>query len=311
MTRRTSSFLIGLFVIIGIFLGIFALGWFGEAQRYFRSYKTYVAFFTESVRGLDRSSSVAYRGIDIGHIQSIEIAPDPRYVMITMRIRRPELITGSSVAEIATSGIAGASYVNISPLPPGQSASATPRDVPVRYPVIPTRPAELPAMLSSAQAVVAQLQQADIKGLVQEASRTVRLAGDVLGGRQTRDILAGLQKTAGSLGDSAAALDAALAQGQLSKLLAELQRSVADTQSLLERLNSQLAAAELPEAAAATRRTVRDLDEQTRILSSDVGVTLENLQQASDTLQKLLERLYARPSELLFSQPLPARSGTR
>jgi phospholipid/cholesterol/gamma-HCH transport system substrate-binding protein len=311
MRRKTSSFLIGVFVIMGILLGIFALGWLGEAQRLVRSYTTYAAYFPQSVRGLYRSSTVAFQGIDIGHVQAIDVAPDPTYVMVTMRIYRPGLVSPRTYAQIDTTGLAGVAYVNLSDAPSGQPSDPPRYDFPVPYPVIPTRPSQLDAILAATQSIVGQIRGSDLPALIHEADLTVQAAGNVLGGAQTQQILASLQAASQGLNSTLTALNTVLNQGQLQQMLAETSRSVAEAGKLLSALQAQTEAAQLPQAAATTRQTIEDLDAQIRVLSTQTNAALENLNRASDSLNRLLQLLYQRPSDLLQSQPAPERGGTR
>ena len=311
MRRKTSSFLIGVFVIVGVLLGILALGWLGEARQLVRTYTTYVALFPESVRGVYPSSPVAFQGIDIGHVQAIDVAPDPTYVMVTLRIYRPELVTPRTYAQIDTTGIAGSAYVNLADAPAGDVPDPPRYGFSVRYPVIPTRPSQLASILAATQDVVGQIQASDLPALIRQADRTVQAAGDVLGGSQTRQILSSLQAASEGLTSTVTALNTVMTQGQLQTMLADTSRSVTEAGKLLSALQAQAEAAQLPQAAATTRQTIEDLDSQIRMLSTQTNAALANLNQASDSLNRLLGRLYQRPSDLLQSQPVPERGGTR
>jgi phospholipid/cholesterol/gamma-HCH transport system substrate-binding protein len=254
---------------------------------------------------------VAYQGVDIGRVQSIDVAPDPAYIMVTMRIYRPDLIRSNTMAQIDTTGIAGAAYINLFAAPAGGAVSPPRLDFPVSYPVIPTQPSALNAILASAEQLTGQLQSSDIAALVGNIDATVKETGALLAGPQVRDILANLQTASRNLSETAASLSSATSQGDLAAILKETRSSLAATQELLATLRSQVDTAQIPRAVAMTRQTVSDLDAQTRLLAGQVGVTMENLQQASDTLNKLLQRLYLNPSALLASQSPAQRQGTR
>jgi phospholipid/cholesterol/gamma-HCH transport system substrate-binding protein len=304
MTRRSSGFLVGIFVIVGILVLILALGYFGEGQRYLQTYTTYVTFFDESVDGLGVNSPVKYEGLDIGHIQKLEVAENPRYIQVTLQVTKPQLITPDVYAQIASTGLTGGNFINVLPSHPGQSGSVLRPDLPVEYPVIASRPSELTSLMASAQSVARQLQQADLQRTVEEVDRTVRLAGDLLQSARLQDILARLDQASRNLDQTMASLNRAAGSGDLERILRE-------TRSLLADLQTQAQAADIPETAAAARAVLEDLDRQSALLGTQAYDTLENLRQASDSLNKLLERLYVRPSDLLYSRPPPARRGTR
>ena len=249
--RKRSGLLIGIFIIVGVAIGVFALGWLGGAQRYFRSYKLYTAVFAESVRGVYPATSVAFQGVDVGSVQSVGIAPDPAYVEVVLRIYRPELIRANTVAQIAQTGIAGSAYIELSPLPGPENTPAPSFDFPISTPVIPTEVSTLNAVLSSARAVAGELQASDV-------------------GAQAR-------------------------------------ASLVAARELLSSLQTQLDASDVPQTIALTRRTVEDLDTQVRVVSDRAGTAIDNLQQATDALNKLLQRLALQPSALLSSQAPPRR----
>ena len=81
MARRNSSFMIGLFVTVGLVIGIAAIIWVG-ASTYFEKGSLFVTYFDESVQGLQVDSRVKYRGVDIGKVQSIGVAPDRKLVEV-------------------------------------------------------------------------------------------------------------------------------------------------------------------------------------------------------------------------------------
>jgi paraquat-inducible protein B len=82
---RTNHWKLGLFVVVGIGALIAVLFWIG-AQRFRRESFASVAFFDESVQGLDVGSPVKFRGVTVGTVANITIAPDHRHVQVTQDI---------------------------------------------------------------------------------------------------------------------------------------------------------------------------------------------------------------------------------
>jgi phospholipid/cholesterol/gamma-HCH transport system substrate-binding protein len=311
MKRRTYNLIVGIFVVVGILIAIFALGYFGEAQRYLRNYATYATFFDESVHALEPNAAVTYLGIGIGHIKSLQVAPDARHVEVIVQISRPELITKDVYAQIATTGLTGGNYIDIVPVPPDQRVPPPRLDFAVPYPVIPSQPSQISSLLASAQAIVEQVRSSDIQRTFQEVDRTIALAGDFLGSSELKDIVARLDAASRNLDRTIEGLNQALGTGELQDVLAETRTTLEGATSLLQQLTTQAEAAGIAETATLARSTLEDLGRQSRLLGGEVGTTLDNLRQASESLNRLLDRLYLRPSDLLFSQPPPARRGTR
>ena len=61
MARQKTNLIIGLFVILGVVMGVVAIIWVG-ATSYFQKGATYVSYFDESVQGLQLNSAVKFRG---------------------------------------------------------------------------------------------------------------------------------------------------------------------------------------------------------------------------------------------------------
>ncbi len=85
MAGKTSKFMVGLFVSLGIILTVVAIIWVG-ATKYFEKGNRYVAYFDESVQGLQRDSIVKYRGVDVGRVERIGVAPDNKLISVVMKV---------------------------------------------------------------------------------------------------------------------------------------------------------------------------------------------------------------------------------
>ncbi|OGP87692.1 MAG: hypothetical protein A2157_18730 [Deltaproteobacteria bacterium RBG_16_47_11] len=112
MARRTSKFMIGLFVTIGILIGMVAVVWLG-ASKYFEKGATYVTYFDESVQGLQLDSAVKYRGVEAGRVEKIGVAPDHRLIEVTMNINLRGKIERDHVAQLKAVGITGIVFVEL------------------------------------------------------------------------------------------------------------------------------------------------------------------------------------------------------
>lgn len=84
-TTATNHWKLGLFVVVGVVAMIAALFWLG-ARRFQRTSFPAVSYFDESVQGLDLGSPVKFRGVTVGTVADITIAPDHRHVQVTSDI---------------------------------------------------------------------------------------------------------------------------------------------------------------------------------------------------------------------------------
>jgi ABC-type transporter Mla subunit MlaD len=77
MSEEARRFRLGLFVIGGVVL--FALGVFAlTAGRLFRKTHPLYCYFQENVQGLEQGGAVKFRGVEVGHVQSVNVVPRAR-----------------------------------------------------------------------------------------------------------------------------------------------------------------------------------------------------------------------------------------
>jgi phospholipid/cholesterol/gamma-HCH transport system substrate-binding protein len=90
MATGTNHYKLGLFVLVGLAMAltfVITLGarnWNAESVRY-------TSYFDESVQGLDVGSPVKFRGVTVGRVATIGVAPDQRHVQVTSELTVPDL----------------------------------------------------------------------------------------------------------------------------------------------------------------------------------------------------------------------------
>jgi phospholipid/cholesterol/gamma-HCH transport system substrate-binding protein len=123
----SSYFKIGLFTVLGVvaLFGIaFALG-LHTSQPETIEFHTY---FDESVQGLELGAPVKYRGIPIGNVSTIEIAPDHRFVHVVLGcdVKKANAVGLIDVppdlrAQLGIQGITGVKLVDMDFFNPSES----------------------------------------------------------------------------------------------------------------------------------------------------------------------------------------------
>src|SRR4051812_4986366 len=128
MTAPANHWKLGLFVVVATLVGLAAIMYFG-ARTLPRTSVAYTSFFDETVTGLEIGSPVRYRGVIIGSVAAIAIAPDRRHVAIRYdltvdvlgrlglaaprgtetKLRMPTDLR----AQIASTGVTGVKYLQI------------------------------------------------------------------------------------------------------------------------------------------------------------------------------------------------------
>src|SRR5215207_3578433 len=85
MSAPTNYYKLGLFVVVGFVVAVIGATVSGIASMRNETVK-YHTYFNESVQGLDLGSAVKFRGVTIGHVSAIEIAPDHRLVDVVSEL---------------------------------------------------------------------------------------------------------------------------------------------------------------------------------------------------------------------------------
>lgn len=156
--RKASHLKLGLFLLACAGVGAVALIWVG-ATRIFESSKTYAAFFAEPVTGLQSGAPVKHLGVQIGRVDSVDLAPGDRVVQVLVKIRSGFRRDPSMALSLAQPGVTGSPFLALEDAAPDERKE--PSHPPTRYPVLPVRPGG-----GGISAIERQLSSLDLQGLV-------------------------------------------------------------------------------------------------------------------------------------------------
>ena len=291
MARQKTNLIIGLFVILGVVMGFAAIIWVG-ATSYFQKGVTYISYFDESVQGVQLNSPVKFRGVDVGLVENIRVAADNRHIGVVMKINMKEDLQKNYVAQLKSAGITGVMFVELDLTKPGEPDFSPKIDFPSEYPIIASRPSELQRLMAGANDVVQQFKQIDAKGISDQLLATTKSLEEVIRGKQMASILTRIDAAAGNLDRLTARADKILGEAGLDKTVVEAREAIKGAQAMLATINEQVLGMQLPATLAKTRELTRELQ-----------ATSQNLRQSSETLEMFLQRVYERPSDLLFGKP--------
>jgi phospholipid/cholesterol/gamma-HCH transport system substrate-binding protein len=158
METRVSYSIVGAFVLALSVAIVGGVLWISSGRAARKNYDTYLAYFTESVSGLNRQAPVKYRGVDVGSVREIRLDPsDPQRVQLVLAIERGVPIKEDTVAVLSVQGLTGIAFLDLeggsreSPLLAPKEAGG--------YPVISTRPSLLRRLDTEVSALVADVSQ--------------------------------------------------------------------------------------------------------------------------------------------------------
>ena len=314
--------MIGLFVTIGILIGMVAVVWLG-ASKYFEKGATYVTYFDESVQGLQLDSAVKYRGVEAGRVEKIRVAPDNRLIEVVMKINLRGKLEREYVAQLKAAGITGIVFVELDRKESDKPDLSPKITFASEYPVISSKPSDVKQLLTGIDNVIQSLNKIDTQGISDQIKSTLKV----------------LESVVASVDNVVGSVEKALGTGNLEEAVVEVrntllkvQNFVSDAQKDLQAMNLgksgtnienatarldtimnsgeiEEVLAEVKDAAKKMNQLVEGLDKRSLAITNNIKGTSENLKRASESLEMLIDRVYASPSDLLFGEPPPRRRG--
>jgi phospholipid/cholesterol/gamma-HCH transport system substrate-binding protein len=328
VSTQASNLKVGVFVIAGLILGVGAIAWLGASQ-YLKGAATYVAFFNESVQGLQNDSTVKYRGVDVGRVKAIRVAPDYRLIEVVMDIEFEGDLSTEIVAQLTSAGITGITFIELDHKKKDEKDLSPRIDFVTEYPIIPSRPSELTRIVSTLDKVMTQIGEIDFKGMGGKVEDTINSVQKLLSDQRLQRAMDHLESASKATDQLTSRLDRLLNDVAVKDLVAnsratmaglkamvkETRNAVAAGKKMLDTMTNEIEQMKLPETAAQANHMFRDLNmrsqqvgAQAHQLASEAQTVVRNLAQASATLRNLLRQLEKNPSSIIFSEP-PAPRG--
>jgi phospholipid/cholesterol/gamma-HCH transport system substrate-binding protein len=262
--------------------------------RYFERGDRYVTYFDESVQGLQEDSRVRYRGVDVGVVMGIRLAPDQKLIEVPLKLKLKKEVVKEVVAQLKVNPITGQVYVELDRLKPEEKVRAFKMDFTPKHPVIPSRFADIQKAMSGLNILVEKLEDADTKGIFDQFRSTVKQVEIFFRGPRMESILEKVEGTMANLKSSTGNMDKIIASGRVEEVLTE-------TRDTLKEARTTMTAAQglMIRMDEAVGRTVT--------LAAEIKATNDNLRHATETLDTLVNRINERPPDLLFGKPSPGR----
>jgi phospholipid/cholesterol/gamma-HCH transport system substrate-binding protein len=304
MVKKKNYFMVGLFVLIGLASGVVIIVWL-SASQYLQKGKTYATYFDESVQGLQIDSSVKYRGVDIGIVDKIRVAPDYRLIEVIMKINYAGNLD-NTIAKLKTVGITGIVYVELDHRKTGDIANSPNITFTPEYPVIPSNSSEVKQILSGIDSVIEQINQIDFKGISDQLKITIKSINTFVSGDEMKRIIKNLDTMAISLDSAADKVNKIVSDGRFDDILDDTRESIKEAKAVIKKLKVEVNVLNLGETSDKVNRLIDNTSHKIKLIGEELQNTSENLRRASENLDEVLERLKADPSDIIFSEP-PAK----
>lgn len=297
MESKVNFAVVGAFVLI---LGALLIGgvmWLSSGKSYGKAYDTYLVYMSESVSGLSLDAPVRYRGVQVGGVRRIELAPgNAEQVQLTLDIEHGTPVKQDTVAVLREQGLTGIAHVELS----GGS-----RDSPAleagpgeKHPVIRAGPSLMLRLDTAVTALLTNLNRSSesVNALLDEENRAAlgrtlvnleRLSSTLA--NRTGTIDAGLNHASRAMENTARLT--ALASTELPQLLQRIQRSA----DAFDRMANETA-----RAGSSTANTIESVRAEAL---PEARQAITELRELTASLRRFSEALERNPGMLLQGRP--------
>ncbi len=272
MANQSEKLKIGLFVVGSAVLVIGMIIWLG-AFSFFESSQTVVAYFTESVQGLESDSPVKFRGVTVGRVKGIRLAPDGLLIEVVMGLDRKFKVTDDLGVKMNLVGITGLKYLEMDTFKPDQKRETPPLSFEPRYPVIATYPSDIKEFGSALENIFQKNKTVDVEKISYHMVRVASRLDQILADPKLDTLGSDTADAINEVKDSAKRLNEEIARAQIAK---QLHKTFEKTSELLQ---------EGTETARSADRMIRRTDNNLSVLSQKLNKSADNLTEFTRTIR--------------------------
>ena len=292
-------------------------------SRFFHKGNYYVTYFNESVQGLDIDSPVKYRGVPVGRVERIEVAPDSKLIKVVLKIETGQALERDIVSQLKSVGITGAMFIELDRRKAGEPDRSPPLSFPSEYPIVASKPSDISQFLQGIDDVLGKINRVDFEGIEQKIKNNLDRIEQTIAGVDVKGLSSSVQANLDGL-------RRILEDDKWRSILASIDRASISLTALLDRGSGAVGAAEkafsnLEGILTEKRETIRKVfddfgkavqnanllleksqsvidgtEDTVGDLKKDLLVTVKNLAHASENLNRLMEVLLDQPSQLLL-----------
>lgn len=329
MANQRSNFLVGLFMISGLAIGLVAIILLGMSH-FFEKGRFYASYFDQSVQGLDVDSPVKYRGVAVGRVERIAVSPDSRLITVIMKIDEDMKLEKDMVAQLTVVGITGSMFIELDRRKKDEPDRTPHLSFPSEYPIVASKPSEISELFHSIDEIMQQFHAMDLPGISDRAKLTLDSLNKTLTDMDTKGISGDLKKTIANLNQNldskrwdaiftkieaaTGALQGAMTSGQGSMLKVDkvidrvdaiistnektINTALLDIHTALDNISTMMQ--KVSTLADGTGSNIDDLNQ--RLIP-----ILNNLENAGEKLNRGIEQFTVQPSQLIYGSPPPER----
>lgn len=300
MEEKVNFAVVGIFVLLLSTALIGGVLWFSSGKSYRTEYDTYQTYMKESVSGLNLNAPVRYRGVEVGRVQKITLAPDNiEQVQLTLSIEHGTPVKADTVALLQTHGLTGLTFVELTG--GSRDAPALKKQNGEAFPVIKTGPSLMTRLDISVTALLANLNRTseNINALLDEDNR-----------QAIKHSLADIAILSRTLAERQSTIDTSLSNA--AHTMENTARFTRELPQLAERIQHSTEAFDrmankLDRAGESTRVTMDSTRQFTSDTLPEIHQLVVELRDLTGSLRRISGELEQNPSLLLYGKPAAHR----
>jgi len=277
-------------MVSGISLAVVAIIWLGM-NRFLEKGQLYAVYFNESVQGLKHDSPVKYRGVAIGHIERISLAPDSRLIEVILNIESDISLEENMVAQQKAVGITGSKFIELDRQKDEEEDLYPKLEFPTEYPVLASRPSNISELFRGIDDIVQKLNALDIVGISASLKASLDHMDQTMSDIDAKGI-------SNNIKASLDIINKGFDQERWGRLITGLEINVTALEKVINSADGFI------------KKTSGIMDRagaEVSNLSHHLIVVGQNLERTTGNLDNLLEQISTHPSQLLFGDPPPGR----
>ena len=319
MASLKTKFTVGLFFVTGVSIAIILIIWLGMSH-YLEEGQLYASYFDESVQGLGNDSPVKYRGVSIGRVTNIGVAPDGNLIEVLFKIESGLKPGKDMVARLKSIGITGIMFIELERSQGAENDGPPEINFQTRHNIIRTRPSDIKKMFDNIEDILAQVKASDIVGLFRKMDNTVDQINLSIKEARVAEVSSGIRTTfantreifdvkkwnriLNSLEDSSRSLDSLA--GNADKTVLRVEKILSRNEALITEsvTNLNVAVSNAGLLMKSSNELVQKADSGMINLQHRLLNAAKKIEEASENLNMVLELGSAQPSQLLFGEPV-------
>ena len=325
MASQKTKFTVGLFVFFGITIAVVAFLWLGMS-RFLEKGLYYAIYFDESVQGLDMDSPVKYRGVAVGRVVRIEVAPDSKLIQVVVKLDTGQNLESNIVAQLSVVGITGSMFIELDQKKEDEPDKTPALNFPSEYPIISSKPSNITEILKGLDDFFNQINaidlegisgrikdaldsfnqmiaDANIKGLSQNLESSLEDIGNIVERERWDRILSTVEEAMNRLKSMASKADGSM--DKFDNSLASIENITAGNEKTIkEAIDDFRTAMEKVNRLLDTGNSmITGADDTIYQLGENLDEIAKNIERAAENINRITDIVTDQPSQLLFGEP--------